>query len=64
MAQLLGKIIFAIVATVLISVVLTFAMGVVGTLFGLVVLAIKVALFVGLIYLVWMVIRKLTQTAA
>ena len=64
MAQLLGKIIFAIVACVIIAVVLTFAVGLFGTLIGLLGLVIKVAVIAGVIYLVWVVFKKLTQSAA
>jgi threonine/homoserine/homoserine lactone efflux protein len=64
MAQLLGKIIFAIVATVIVAVVLTLVVGLFSTLVGLVGLAIKVAVIAGLIYLVWLIFKKLTQSTA
>jgi uncharacterized membrane protein len=64
MAQLLGKIIFAIVACVLVAAVLTLAVGLFGTLIGLVGLVIKLAVIAGLIYVVWLIFKKLTESTA
>lgn len=64
MAQLLGKIIFAIVATVIVGAVLTLAVGLLGTLVGLFGLIIKLAFIAGLIYLVWLIFKKLTERTA
>jgi len=64
MANVVGNVIFIVVALVVIAAAGGLALAVLGTLVGLVGLAIKVGLVIGAIYLVWMVIRRLTQTTA
>lgn len=62
MADAIGTVIFIIIALVVIGIAGTIAFAVLGSLIGLIVLALKVALFVGIIYLVWCGVRRFART--
>lgn len=62
MARVLRNMVLVIVAVVVISAVSMAAMGLLELLLALLVVAIKIAFFVGVIYLIWVVIRRFTQT--
>ncbi len=62
MAQTIGTIIFVILALVALSAVLSFVLGLLGIVFGVIPLLIKLAFIGGLVYFGWLVVRKLTQT--
>lgn len=63
MGEVIGKVIFVIIALVIIASVGSLILSVLGMVLGLIPLLIKLAVFGGLIYLAWMVIRKLTQSS-
>ncbi len=63
MAQTIGTIIVVVLALVVLSAVLNFLFGVLGFVFALLPLLIKLAIFGGIIYLGWMVFRKLARTS-
>lgn len=63
MGQAVGTIIFVIIALVVVAAVGSVILSVLGLAFALIPLLIKVALWGGLIYLAWLVIRKLTKPA-
>jgi hypothetical protein len=63
MAQMIVNILLVIVAIVVVVTVGMFALTVLGTLIGLLVLALKLAFVGGLIYLGWVVVRKLFRAA-
>ncbi|MBX3278870.1 MAG: hypothetical protein KF868_12775 [Acidobacteria bacterium] len=63
MTNVVGNVIFVIVALVVVAVAGMIALSLLGTVFGLLGLAIKVAVFAGAIYIIWMVIKKLTAPA-
>ncbi|HZN10714.1 MAG TPA: hypothetical protein VFC61_03490 [Blastocatellia bacterium] len=63
MAGVLGNIIFLIIAAVVVVVAAGLAFAFLGTLFGLVILLAKLAFIGGLIYLVWLAVRKFAHTA-
>ncbi|MCG3159823.1 MAG: hypothetical protein JMDDDDMK_00843 [Acidobacteria bacterium] len=63
MAQTIGTIIVVVLALVVLSAVLNFLFGVLGFVFALLPLLIKLAIFGGIIYLGWMVFRKLAHTS-
>ena len=62
MADVIGTIIFIIIALVVIGVAGSIAFAVLGSLIGLTLLAIKAGIFFGIIYLVWLGVRKLART--
>lgn len=62
MANAVGSVLFVVVALVVIAAAGMIVLGLLGTILGLVVLAVKVAVFAGAIYLIWMLVRKLTAT--
>jgi hypothetical protein len=64
MGQTIGTIIFVIIALVVVATVGSLILSVLGLLFGLIPLLIKLAIWGGLIYLGWLLIRKLTRTTA
>jgi hypothetical protein len=63
MADVIGTLIFIIIALVVIGVAGSIAFAVLGSLIGLIALAVKVGIFFGIIYLVWLGVRKLVRTA-
>ena len=63
MGQAIGTIIFVIIALVLVAVVGSVILSVLGLAFALIPLLLKLAVWGGLIYLAWLVIRKLTNPA-
>jgi len=62
MAQTIGTIIFVVLALVAVAAVLNFILGVLGIVFALLPLLIKLAIFGGIVYLGWMVFQKLSHT--
>ncbi|HWQ32446.1 MAG TPA: hypothetical protein VNQ79_06150 [Blastocatellia bacterium] len=62
MADAIGTVIFIIIALVVIGIAGTIAFAVLGSLIGLIVLALKVAFFAGIIYLVWCGVRRFART--
>ena len=63
MATIVGNVLFVIVALVVVAAAGVLAIGLLGTLVGLLGLAIKVGIFAGAIYLVWLLIKKLSNAA-
>ncbi len=63
MAQTIGAIIFVILAIVVIAAVLNLVLGALGIVFALIPLLIKLAIIGGIIYLGWMVFRKLANSS-
>jgi hypothetical protein len=61
MADAIGTVIFIIIALVVIGIAGTIAFAVLGSLIGLIVLALKVGIFLGIIYLVWCGVRKFAR---
>ncbi len=62
MAQAIGTIILVVLTLVVISAVLNFALGLIGIVFGLIPVLIKLAIIGGIIYFGWLVVRKLADT--
>lgn len=63
MAGAIGTVIFIIVALIVIAAAGMIALSMLGVVVGLLGLAIKLAVIGGIIYLVWLVVRKLASTA-
>ncbi len=63
MAGAIGTVIFIIVALIVIAAAGMIALSMLGVVVGLLGLAIKLAIIGGIIYLVWLVVRKLASTA-
>ena len=63
MAAIVGNVLFVVVALVVVAAAGILAIGLLGTLVGLLGLAIKVGIFAGAVYLVWLLIKKLTSAA-
>jgi hypothetical protein len=63
MAQTIGTIIVVVLALVVLSAILNFVFGVLGFVFALLPLLIKLAILGGIVYLGWMVFCKLTHTS-
>lgn len=64
MGQTIGTIIFVIIALIVIAAVGSLILSVLGLLFGLIPLLIKLAIWGGLIYLAYMVVRKVSHSVA
>jgi hypothetical protein len=62
MAQTIGTIILVVLALVAVAAVLNFILGVLGFVFALLPLLIKLAIFAGVFYLAWLVFRKLAHS--
>jgi hypothetical protein len=66
MAQTIGTIILVILALVALAAVLNFVLGVLGAtlgiVFGLLPLLIKLAIFGGIFYLIWLAFRKFAHS--
>ncbi|HZF38198.1 MAG TPA: hypothetical protein VE715_05215 [Blastocatellia bacterium] len=62
MAQTIGTIIFVVLALVAVAAILNFVLGVLGIVFALIPLLIKLAIFGGVFYLAWLVFRKLAHS--
>jgi hypothetical protein len=58
MGQIIGTIIFIVLALVAIAAVLNFILGALGIVLALLPLLIKLALFGGALYVVWLLFRK------
>jgi hypothetical protein len=63
MAQAIGTFILIILAIVVLSAVLNFALGLLGIVFALIPLLIKLAIVAGIFYFGWLAVRKLTQSS-
>ena len=63
MAQTIGTIIVVVLALVVLSAVLNFVLGMLGVVFTLIPLLIKLAVIGAIVYLGWMVFCKLTHTS-
>lgn len=63
MGQAIGTIIFVIIALVVVATIGSVILSVLGVAFALIPLLIKLAIWGGLIYLAWLVIRKLSRPA-
>ena len=61
MAQIIGTIIFVVLALVVIAAILNFVLAALGIVFTLIPLLIKLAIIGGIFYLAWMVFRKLAH---
>lgn len=59
----IGTVIFIIVALIVIAAAGMIALSVLGVVGSLIGVAIKLAIIGGIIYLVWLVVRKLASTA-
>ena len=62
MAQTIGTIILMVLALVAIAAVLNFILGLLGIVFSLLPLFIKLAIFAGIFYLAWQLFRKLAHS--
>ncbi|MBO0725270.1 MAG: hypothetical protein J2P52_06695 [Blastocatellia bacterium] len=62
MAQTIGTIIFVVLALVALAAVLNFVLGVLGIVFALIPLLIKLAIFGGVFYLAWLLFRKFSHS--
>jgi hypothetical protein len=58
MGQIIGAIIFVVLALVAIAAILNFVLGALGIVLALIPLLIKLAIFGGVLYLVWLLFRK------
>jgi arginine exporter protein ArgO len=63
MGEAVGKILFVILALVVISIVASIALSILGFALALIPILIKLAIFGGIIYLGWMVFTKLTKSS-
>ncbi|HEX9001586.1 MAG TPA: hypothetical protein VGB07_16890 [Blastocatellia bacterium] len=63
MGEAIGKILFVVIALVVIASVGSLILSIFGLALALIPLLIKFAIIGGLIYLAWMVIRKLSGTS-
>jgi hypothetical protein len=61
MGQAIGTIILVVIALVVVAAVGSLVLSVLGIFLGLIPLLIKLAIFGGLIYLGWLVFRKIAQ---
>jgi len=62
MAQAIGTIILVVLALVAVAAVLNFILGLLGIVFSLLPLLIKLAIFGGIFYLAWLAFRKLAHS--
>ena len=62
MAQTIGTIIFVVLALVAIAAILNFVLATLGFVITLIPLIIKLAIFAGVFYLLWLVFRKLAHS--
>jgi hypothetical protein len=62
MAQSVGTIILVILALIVAAAVLNFVLGLLGIVFALIPLLIKLAIIGGLLYFGWMAVRKLMHS--
>lgn len=63
MGQAIGTFIFVIIALVVVAAIGSAILSVLGLAFALIPLLIKLVIWGGLIYLAWLVIRKLSRPA-
>jgi hypothetical protein len=61
MAQIIGTIIFVVLAVIVVAAILNFVLAALGIVFTLIPLLIKLAIIGGIFYLAWMVFCKLTH---
>jgi len=64
MGEAIGTIIFIVVGLIVVAAVGSLILSVLGIFLGLIPLLIKLAIWGGLIYLGWLLIRKLTHNTA
>lgn len=64
LGQTIGSVIFVIIALIVVATVGSLIMSIIGLVFGLIPVLIKLAIWAGLIYLGWMLIRRMTGSAA
>lgn len=62
MAQTIGTIILVVLALVAVAAVLNFILGVLGIVLALLPKIVMLAIFGGVLYLAWLVFRKLTHS--
>jgi hypothetical protein len=62
MAQTIGTIILVVLALVVLAAVLNFVLGLIGIVFGLIPLLIKLAIIGGIFYFGWLAVHKLAHT--
>jgi len=62
MAQIIGTVIFVVLALVVVAAILNFVLAALGIVFTLIPLLIKLAIIGGVFYLAWMLFRKLAHT--
>jgi hypothetical protein len=61
MADAIGTILFVILSIVVTSIAATFLLWILGSVIGLLTLAVKLAVVAGILYVAWMVIRKFAE---
>lgn len=61
MADAIGTVLFIILSVVITSIAATFAFWILGSLIGIITLAVKLAILCGILYLAWMVIRRFAE---
>jgi hypothetical protein len=61
MAQTVGTIILVVIALVVVTAILNFALGLLGLVFGLLPVLIKLAIIGGIIYCCWVAVNKLSH---
>lgn len=64
MGETIGKIIFAVIALIVVAAVGSLILSAIGLLFGLIPLLIKLAIWGGLIYLAYLLVRKISHSVA
>ena len=62
MIQSIATIVFVLFALIVLAAVLNFVLGLLGIVFALIPLLIKLAFVGGIIYLGWVLVRKLTHS--
>jgi hypothetical protein len=64
MGQVIGTIIFVIIALIVVTTVGSLIIAVIGTFLGLIPFLIKLMVWGGLFYLCWLIFRKITHSTA
>ncbi len=64
MGQVVGTIIFVVIALIVVATVGSLIISVIGMFLGLIPFLIKLAIWGGLFYLCWMIFRKITHSTA
>ncbi len=63
MGEAIGKVLFVVIALIVIASVGSLILSVLGLVLGLIPLLVKLAVFGGLIYLGWLAFNKLTKSS-